>query len=120
MSVHVIEWGRQEDTDYITIGPTKKDYEEVVASTHAMICEKCGAPMTRGTYKCEYCGTEYIAEFVVRKEIAELKAKQYGLEMKVKTARLEAAMQEQIARLYELTSMNAELKEIRREMKELR
>jgi len=116
-SVHVIEWGREEDTDYITFGPTKESYKEVVASTHALICENCGAPLTRGTYKCEYCGTEYIADVVVREELKELKAKQYGLEMKKKTAELDARMQEQIARLYELTSMNAELKEIARELK---
>ena len=120
MSVHVIHLGNQEDTDYIPIGPTKKDYEEVVASTHALICEKCGAPLTRGMYRCEYCGTEYIAEIVVREELKELKAKQYGLEMKVKTAELEARMQEQIARLYELMGINAELKEIRREIKGFR
>ena len=119
MSVHVIEWGRQEDVDYVTVGPTKKDYEEVVASTHAMTCEKCGAPMTKGTYRCEYCGTEYIADIVVREELKELKAKQYGLEMKVKTARLEAAMQEQTARLLELMRMNKEIWDIREEMKRL-
>ena len=60
MSVYVIEFGRQEDGDYVPIGPTKEIYEEVVGSTHALVCQNCGAPLTRGTYKCEYCGTEHM------------------------------------------------------------
>ena len=113
MSVHVIEWGRQEDTDYVPIGPTKEMYEEVVGSTHALVCQNCGAPLTRGTYKCEYCGTEHIADIVVRNEISEMKEKQMRLEMKKRTKELEIAMQEQTARLYEMMGINAELMEIK-------
>ena len=113
MSVHVIELGRKEDVDYVPIGPTKEMYEEVVGSTHALVCQNCGAPLTRGTYKCEYCGTEYIADIVVRNELSEKKEKHMRLEMKTRTKELEIAMQEQIARLYELMGINAELTEIK-------
>lgn len=112
MSVHVIEFGRQEDTDYIPIGPTKEMYEEVVGSTHALVCQNCGAPLTRGTYKCEYCGTEHIADFVVRNELSETKEKLMRLEMKKRTKELEIAMHEQTKRLYEMMGTNAELTEI--------
>ena len=113
MSVHVIEFGRQEDEDYVPIGPTKEMYEEVVGSTHALVCQNCGAPLTRGTYKCEYCGTEHIADIVVRNELSEMKEKRMRLEMKKRTKELEIAMQEQTARLCELMGTNAELTEIK-------
>ena len=113
MSVHVIEFGRQEDVDYVPIGPTKEMYEEVVGSTHALVCQNCGAPLTRGTYKCEYCGTEHIADIVVRNELSEMKEKRMRLEMKKRTKELEIAMQEQTARLYELMGISAELTEIK-------
>ena len=119
MSIHVIEWGNQEDVDYITIGPTRETYEEVVVSTHALVCENCGAPMTRGTYKCEYCGTEYVASIRFHDEPEDKEAHVTELKMEVKTKRLEKAMQEQTARLYELMGMNAELRNIRKELKKL-
>lgn len=81
---------------------TKEMHEEVVGSAHALVCQNCGAPLTRGTYKCEYCGTEHIADFVVRNELSEMKEKHMRL-----------AMQEQTARLYELMGINAELTEIK-------
>lgn len=87
--------------------------EEVVGSTHALVCHSCGAPLTRGTYKCEYCGTEHIADIVVRNELLEMKEKHMRLEMKKRTKELEIAMQEQTARLYELMGINAELTEIK-------
>ena len=62
MSVHVIDFGRKEDTDYITIVPTKETYEKTVRLAHALTCKNCGAPLTKGTNKCEYCGTVYITE----------------------------------------------------------
>ena len=113
MSVHVIEFGRKEDVDYVTIGPTKEMYEEVVGSIHALVCQNCGAPLTRGTCKCEYCGTEHIADIVVRNELSEMKERYMRLEMKKRTKELEIAMQEQTARLYELMGINAELTEIK-------
>ena len=113
MSVHVIELGRQEDVDYVPIGPTKEMYEEVVGSTHALVCQNCGAPLTRGTYKCEYCGTEHTADIVVRNELSEMKEKQMRLEMKKRTKELEIAMQDQTARLYELMGINAALTDIK-------
>ena len=113
MSVHVIEFGRQEDADYFPIGPTKETYEEVVRSTHALVCQNCGAPLTRGTYKCEYCGTEHIADIVVRNELSEMKEKHMRLEMKKRTKELEIAIQEQTKRLYEMMGTNAELTEIK-------
>ena len=132
MSVHVIEWGRQEEIEAFITNIDAKTYEsavqmwcdsqagpveevQTISSVHALTCENCGAPL-KG-YTCEYCGTKYVAELVVQEEIEEQKAKRYELKMKVKTAQLEAAMQEQTARLYELMGMNAELKDIAKEMK---
>ena len=67
-------------------------------------CLNCGAPLTHRKDKtvCEYCGTEYIADIVVRNELSEMKEK-----------RMRLAMQEQTARLYELMGINAELTEIK-------
>ena len=138
MSVHVIEWGRQEEIESFITNIDAKTYEsavqmwcdaqagpvdietaqpevQTISPLHALTCENCGAPL-KG-YTCEYCGTNYVAELVVQEEIEEQKAKLYKLEMKAKTAELEAAMQEQIARLYELMGINAELKDIAKEMK---
>ena len=134
MMYGIKEWGNQEEEEVVMTGVDAKTYEsavqmwcdaqagtveevQTISSVHALTCENCGAPL-KG-YTCEYCGTEHIAEFVVQEEIKEQKAKRYELEMKAKTARLEAAMQEQTARLYELMGMNAHLKEIREAMKKL-
>ena len=78
-------------------------------------CLNCGAPLTHRKDKtvCEYCGTEYIADIVVRNELSEMKEKHMRLEMKKRTKELEIAMQEQTARLYELMGINAELTEIK-------
>lgn len=56
MGVPVIAFGRKEEVDYITLGPTKETYEKAV---RPLICKNCGAPLTRGLNKCEYCGTVY-------------------------------------------------------------
>jgi uncharacterized Zn finger protein (UPF0148 family) len=78
-------------------------------------CPNCGAPLTYRKDKtvCEYCGTEYIADIVVRNELSEMKEKCMRLKMKKRTKELEIAMQEQTARLYELMGINAELTEIK-------
>ena len=78
-------------------------------------CPNCGAPLTYRKDKtvCEYCGTEHIADIVVRNELSEMKEKRMRLEMKKRTNELEIAMQEQTARLYEMMGINAELKEIK-------
>ena len=65
MGVPVIAFGRKEDVDYITLGPTKEQYEKTV---RPLVCKNCGAPLTRGLNKCEYCGTVYVTEAVLRKE----------------------------------------------------
>ena len=79
-------------------------------------CPNCGAPLKHFKDRdvCEYCGTEHIADIVVRNELSEMKEKQMRLEMKKRTKELEIAMQEQAARLYELMGINAELTDIKR------
>lgn len=64
MGVPVIAFGRKEDVDYITLGPTKEQYEKAV---RPLVCKNCGAPLTRGLNKCEYCGTVY-ANFKIQEE----------------------------------------------------
>ena len=108
MGVPVIAFGRKEDVDYITLGPTKEQYEKAV---RPLVCKNCGAPLVRGTNKCEYCGTVYVADIVVRNELSEIKEKQMRLEMKKRTKELEIAMQEQTARLLEFYE---ELQRVRR------
>ena len=63
MGVPTLAFGRVEDVDYITIGPTKETYEKAV---RPLVCKNCGAPLTRGTNQCEYCGTVYgpVAEWL--------------------------------------------------------
>ncbi len=42
----------------------------------SLVCERCGAPLTAGYLKCEYCGTRYIdtsnTSKTVEEKIAEL------------------------------------------------
>ena len=99
MGVSVIEIGRKSDN-------TKE--------INALTCKNCGAPLNGN--KCEYCGTQYVDN---SKELAELEAKQKDLEAELRVKRLEIAQQEQTARLYRLMGMNAELRDIAREMKNL-
>ncbi len=68
MGVPVILFGRKEEVDYITLGPTKETYEK---SVRPLVCKNCGAPLVRGTNKCEYCGTVYVTEAVCEKGCEE-------------------------------------------------
>ena len=68
MGVPVITFGRKEDVDYITPGPTKEQYEKAV---RPLVCKNCGAPLTRGLNKCEYCGTVYVN--VEKREVDNVK-----------------------------------------------
>lgn len=60
MGVPALAFGRAED-EYITIGPTKEN-----EALRPLVCKNCGAPLTRGTNQCEYCGTVHgtVAELI--------------------------------------------------------
>jgi len=47
MGVPALAFGRSEDTDYITIGPTKEK-----ESFRPLVCKNCGGPLTRGADHC--------------------------------------------------------------------